>query len=87
MNQRSPLNIRVVIKTEGDSYQRDYVRGEEHIGYQRFVERSVGNLLLLVGHVSVDDERYEMPNITEIRYFEIDYDTVVENRKYHHTTH
>lgn len=71
--------IRVVVEhVDGGSAQRDYVRGNWHIGKDQFVRYAIGDMVLLTS-APLD--------AIKIKYTEIDFLTVQENRKYNHTTH
>jgi hypothetical protein len=70
--------VRVVLTYEdGSTVQRDYVRGQQHLGRERFVSFALGDLIRTVGQVAFSDMTVE----------EIDFQTVLQNRRYQHTTH
>ena len=79
MEHRTFLAIRVVVDGPDGLYTRDYVRHNDHEGRDRFIAWAVGDMLLTVGAVD--------GNPTKVRFEEISFDTVVENRKYGHTSH
>lgn len=70
--------VRVVIEHDSGTSTRDYVRGNWSIGKDRFLAFAVGDMVRVVGGF---DE------VVKIRYEEVDFNTVRENRQYDHTTH
>ena len=71
--------VRVVVThDDGSSSQRDYVRGETRMGRDTFGQFALGNMLSLVSDGST-------PVLWTVEA--IDFETVRENRQYHHTTH
>lgn len=72
--------IRVVIRNtgSGETFTRDYVRGERRMGRSAFDSYALGNMLRLVTTGTT-------PVTWEIH--EVDFAQVTENRKFHHTTH
>ena len=71
--------VRVVIThDDGSSTQRDYVRGETRMSVDRFGQWALGNMLALVSDG-------ETPITWTIEA--IDFETVRQNRMYHHTSH
>lgn len=71
--------IRVAIKREdGSSVQRDYVRGQKHVGMNAFVAFAIGDLLMLVD--ALDEQ-------VSVHVEEVDLIQVQQNRRYNHTTH
>lgn len=78
MKRRKFFAVRVVVTDliNGSQATRDYVRGDMHVGKQAFTAFALGDMIQLIGW-------------TDITWsvFEIDHATVIENRKYHHTTH
>ncbi len=82
------LALRVILKTTDDdgnpaqTATRDYIRGDWHIGIDRFRSYAMGDMVRVVG---VQFEHGEQ--IVDLHAVEIDFNTVRENRKYNHTTH
>lgn len=70
--------VRVVIQAETETYTRDYVRGEQRMGRSAFDSYALGHMLRLVS---------ERDQWVKWDIHEIDFNTVRENRQYHHTTH
>lgn len=70
--------VRVVLyHADGSSSQRDYVRGDQHMGRAAFAAFALGDMLLLT------DSHHDVSwTVTEV-----DFETVRQNRLYHHTTH
>lgn len=73
--------VRVAVYTDdGGSSTRDYVRGEQHIGKAAFAAFALGDMLLTINPDGKDP-------VEGFKVTEVDFQQVVENRKYHHTTH
>lgn len=72
--------VRVVIRHKDNTTStRDYVRGDsQHMGRDTFGQWALGNMLALVS----DGDDVLRWSVTAI-----DFATVQDNRKYHHTTH
>lgn len=82
--------VRVVIWwSDGSATQRDYVRGLKRLSQQDFDSFAVGDMIQLINQGF--DTPFGSPThrlgITRVTVEEIDRVTVVENRKYKHTTH
>lgn len=70
--------VRVVVTdSHGHVHMRDYVRGDRHIGEQRFMEESVGNL---VGMLSYFSEDQLVSEVRQIRVFDITPQEVEDRR-------
>lgn len=71
--------VRIVIRdADGQTSTRDYVRGETRMSREKFSAFALGDMICLVS--SPGD------TITWNAH-EISWETVKENREYHHTTH
>lgn len=82
--------VRVVIKwSDGNSTERDYVRdSSHHVGRAAYEAFAVGDLIGLVSGGFVKPTDYtRQQGIRWITVEEISMATVIENRKYHHTSH
>lgn len=65
--------VRVVIEhTDGSSTQRDYVRGAQHLGKDRFASFALGDMLHLVTRPK--------DGIVSWKVEEVDFETVRQNR-------
>lgn len=74
-----------VVNEEGATVEvatRDYIRGDWHVGTDRFRSYVLGDMVRVVG-VQFDHGA----RIADLHAIEIDFETVRENRKYQHTTH
>lgn len=69
--------IRVTVYTPTDTFTRDYVRGEQHVGTVAFDSFALGDLLTLTDSTT---------NVTWA-IAPLSFEQVRDNRKYHHTTH
>jgi hypothetical protein len=79
MPQQPFYAIRVVVTDEfGSVATRDYVRGQWHVSKDKFDAFAMGDLIRLT--TGPDTE-------IKVRFTEVDFLTVQENRKYHHTSH
>jgi hypothetical protein len=78
---RKFVAVRVVLMdADSNLFQRDYVRGELRLGKQAFISYAVGDFIgIITGG--------EFTNTTVVSVEEIDYKTVIENRRYAHTSH
>jgi hypothetical protein len=70
--------VRVVLTyPDGSTVQRDYVRGQTHLGKDRFDSFALGDLIRTVGQVAFSD----------MTVTEIDFEMVRQNRQFGHTSH
>ena len=73
--------VRVVLDDrEGSTFTRDYVRGEQRMGKLTFTSWAVGDFIGIIS-----EGTYQGVQVANV--FEIDHSTVVENRRYQHTSH
>lgn len=72
------VRVTVLNQETGEVFTRDYVRGQQKIGQTRFVRFALGDMLLVCDLLDTS---------VRIRYEEVSFETVRENRVYGHTTH
>lgn len=73
------LAIRVVVHlADGSTATRDYVRGQQRLGVQKFISFAVGDMIRLV---------VDSPEPFTFEWFEVDSMQVREAARYEHLTH
>lgn len=71
------FRVAVYDRDTGETFTRDYVRGEKRMGVDAFAAWALGDFLLTTG----------VSNNVRWRMEPVEWRTVRENRLYHHTTH
>jgi hypothetical protein len=81
LNRPKFFAVRVVLRDDhGQTYSRDYVRGDKHLGEAAFKSWAVGDFIGII-----TDGEYRGIRLVSVE--EVDGEIVRQNRQYHHTTH
>jgi hypothetical protein len=73
--------VRIVLRTDaGETFSRDYVRGDQHLGKAAFQSWAVGDFIGIA-----TEGQYRGIRLVSVE--EIDHQIVVQNRLYQHTSH